>query len=81
MKKRAQGLPITVIIIAVLGLAVLVVLIVMFTSGSNIFSKTVLTCEAKGGQCIAEKECQYEKTSFTCPTKEKPICCINPLSR
>ena len=80
MKTKAQGLPINVIIIAALGLAVLVVLIIFFTSGSSIFSKTILTCEAKGGQCVAENACQFEKTSFIC-TKKEDVCCINPLSR
>ncbi len=79
MKTKAQGLPINVIILLVIGLAVLVVLTVMFTQSSSIFSKTALTCESKGGKCVAEKACQYEETYFKCPKKDEPVCCINPL--
>ena len=79
MNTKSQGLPITTIVIAALGLAVLLVLIIMFTYGSANFSKSTLTCESKGGQCTPQSDCQYQKTSFTCPKKED-ICCINPLS-
>lgn len=80
MEKKAEGLPINVVIIAALGLAVFVVLLIMFTSEAGTFSKNVLTCEAKGGDCVAENSCEYQKTSFKCPTKGD-VCCINPLSR
>lgn len=80
MKTKAQGLPINVVIIAALGLAVFVVLVIILTSQAGTFSKNVLTCEAKGGECVSENNCQYQKTSFKCPQKEN-VCCINPLSR
>ena len=81
MKRKAQGLPINMIIISALALIVLVVTIVIFTKGSSTFTSGALSCQSKGGNCIADKEkCDYEKTSFSCP-REKPVCCLNPLSR
>lgn len=80
MKRKAEGLPINVMIIALLGLAVFFVLLVIFGSSSASFTKTVLSCDAKGGDCIEKEFCQYEKTNFRCPQKEQ-VCCINPLGR
>lgn len=81
MSKKSVELSINVMIMMALGLAVLVVLFIIFTSEAGTFSKTVSSCEAKGGQCVAENDCQYEKTSFKCTEKDKPVCCVNPLSR
>ena len=77
MKKRAEGLPINMIILAILALAVLVVFIVIFTKTSGNFSSVVASCDSKGGECMQENQCQYQKTSLTCPDKQ--VCCINPL--
>lgn len=77
MKKRAEGLPINMIILAILALAVLVVFIVIFTKTSGNFSSTINSCESKGGECVQENQCQYQKTGFTC--LDKQVCCINPL--
>ena len=79
--KKGVELSLNAIIIAALVLTVLVVLIIVFTSEAGIFSKNVLTCEAKGGKCVPDNDCQYQKTNFKCVTKENTICCINPLSR
>ena len=78
MNKKAIELPTNLLIIMALGLAVLVVLFIFFSQSSSIFSKGTISCESRGGECIVENECKYQKTSFTCP-KEKPVCCINPL--
>ena len=58
LKKRdAQGLSITMIIVAVLGLIVLVVMIVIFTkeSGKNI--DILESCGARGGICENPGSC------------------------
>lgn len=81
MKKKSQGLPINVIILLGLGLAVFIVLIILFTSEAGDFSKGILSCEGKGGKCVEKGKCEYEKTSWSCPRKEEPECCYNPLSR
>ena len=54
MRKKAQGLSITTIIVAVIALVVLVVLVAIFTGRIGIFSKgisEVSTCEGLGGGC------------------------------
>ena len=78
MKTKAVELSINVMIMIAIGLAVLVVLFITFTSEAGQFSKNVLTCEAKGGKCVKPQECQFDKMYIKCPDKEQ-ICCINPL--
>lgn len=51
MKRKAQGLPLNVIIIAALALIVLIVLIVIFTGRAGIFTRTLASCKDKGGFC------------------------------
>ena len=81
MEKKGTEMGINVMIYAALALAVLVVLFMIFTSEAGVFSKSALTCEAKGGRCVAKDDCQYQATNFKCSTKEMPICCVNPLER
>lgn len=81
MKKKAMELPINVIIIAGIGLAILIIFFIVFTSEAGEFSKTILTCEGKGGQCINKGTCEYQTTGWQCPKKEFQECCVNPLSR
>lgn len=51
MDKRAQGLPITTIIIAILGIVVLVILFAITTGRLTIFARTTAECP---GTCIGE---------------------------
>ena len=51
MNKKAQGLPINVIIIAAIALIVLVVLVAVFTGRFGIFSKSLDECP---GNCVLE---------------------------
>lgn len=81
MSTKAQGLSINAIILFAIGLVVLVVFFVLFTSEAGDFSKTVTSCESKGGQCIEKGKCQYQTTTWSCSKKEIPECCFNPLSR
>jgi len=69
-------LSITAMIITVLALTVLIVLLVVFTKGSNIFTTGVFDCESKGNEyrCVAEGACQAEKTKFNCPKGQE--CCV-----
>jgi len=75
--KKSQGLPINIIIIAALGLAVLFVLIIIFSNQSGKTISTLESCGGKGGQC-REKECldgEVQVSTAKCDTK-MPICCI-----
>ena len=51
VKKRAQGLSISMIVAAVIGLAVLIIIIAIFAGRVGIFGKSMASCEEKGGFC------------------------------
>ena len=81
---KSQGMPVNVIIIAVLALIVLVVLTVIFTGRVRIFSSTLESCSAKQGHCT--EKCGDQEVSVTaqCPEKGEPKpytkCCVQVLS-
>lgn len=54
MKRKAQGMPLNVIIIAALALLVLVVLTIVFLGKMGSTSKTINSCTDKGGKCAEE---------------------------
>ena len=82
--KKAQGLSIQTIIIAVMALVVLVVMVLIFIGVINpasIFFGQQLSCEARGGTCPLTKE-QCETTegglftaNFQCvqPGTKEPV--------
>jgi len=80
-KKKAQGLSLTVIIIAVLAIIVLVVVIAIFTGKISIFGKELASCTGKGGTCYAE-ECsakgllELKHTDCEKLDASKPHCCL-----
>lgn len=81
MNKKAQGLSITVIIVAVIALLVLVILALVFTGGLGKFGLKVSDCENKGGVCadqcgvdIAE-DYPTPFPEWACP-EEGQVCCI-----
>ncbi|MEK6947430.1 MAG: DUF948 domain-containing protein [Nanoarchaeota archaeon] len=51
VNKKSQGMPINTVIIAAIALAVLVVLIVIFTGGIGKTSQNLGSCVTKGGVC------------------------------
>ncbi len=62
--KKAQGMPLNVIIIAALGLLVLVILAIIFTGKTGTFVKESDKCAVYGGACVAtQEECtgQYQR--------------------
>jgi len=86
MNKRAQGLSLNTIIIAVIVLIVLIVLILLFTGYFGAKFTPVLTdCISAGGECKAS-ECGndiFERKISTivlasCP-EDRPICCKTGL--
>ena len=90
IKRKAQGMPINVIIIAVLALIVLVVLVAIFTGRVRIFSETLQSCTAKQGRCEpydgtfpkCPSSNQAVITNTECDSKKeiKLICCVQVLS-
>jgi len=77
LKKRdAQGLSITFIIVAVLGLIVLVILLVIFTKESGKSVSALESCGARGGDCVSEQECEGTKIPNVCKDRTE-ICCVN----
>ena len=81
IEKRGQGLPINVIILAIIALVVLAVLIFIFTRNVNTFSGDTQRCSFRGGEC-KEKACDsntqqlIEGTDCKAP---KPNCCLTVL--
>lgn len=75
--KKAQGMPINVIIIAALALVVLIVLIAIFTGQASKTVSTLQSCGGIGGRCSEEGNCldtEVEKSDAKCPGNVK--CCI-----
>jgi len=71
LKKRAQGLSITTVVVAVMALIVIVILIGIFKGGIDTFSPGVeslgdatITCTANGGTPTDDDECGEGKSSI-----------------
>ena len=81
--KKSQGLSVNVIIIAALALAVLLVLMVIFTGGIGKTSENLGSCLTKDGKC-ADKDGKcpdgYSIPIFVAgdckESKPKNLCCI-----
>lgn len=81
---KAQGLPISVIVIAALAVIVLFILSAILIARTGIFAKAVGKCP---GECVEERECDLAKGdinlggSLINPNTNKPcedegkICC------
>jgi len=79
--KKAQSMPMNVIIVAALALIVLIILAVVFMNKMGGFVKETDTCTNNGGSCVVEKDgCgqyQVEKTGDVNYKCEKgKICCV-----
>jgi len=72
--KKAQGLPINVIIIIALVLIVLVVLIAIFASRTNIFTSKLSDCSTRGGICKAQ--CLEGEAQLSNLCDENQVCCV-----
>lgn len=81
MKKRAQGMPVNILIIVAIGLIVLIVLAVLIGKNVLDFGRTTSGCEQKGGICVKSiSECSSKDgrvISASCPP-EKKYCCLTP---
>ncbi|MBI2145706.1 hypothetical protein HYU18_05320 [Candidatus Woesearchaeota archaeon] len=82
--KKAQGLSLSTVIIAIIVLVVLVVLVMIFTGYfGKIFTPSVSSCAQQGGSCVATTaDCttSFGETGKTVYVKEcetgKPVCCL-----
>jgi len=88
MSKKAQGLSLNTIIVAIIVLVVLVVLIMLFTGvfGAKV-TPTLTSCEGQGGECLdldTDDKCETafgEKgrtvTASDCKKEDNnKVCCI-----
>lgn len=75
--KKAQGLPLNVIIIAIILLIVMAVVIYIFVGGATDFDKGLKNCESKGGVCKAQ--CSEGEAGIPSICAEGELCCI-PVS-
>ena len=80
--RRAQGLSLNVIIIAVICIAVLVIILVMLVGRSRIFGEATTDCPSKGGSCeIGEgdkgDDCPFGMTKiFGARCEDGYVCCL-----
>lgn len=76
--KRAQGLQIETIIVAVLLITAVVILLFIMTQRTTTLSKGTFSCEAQGAECVkSASECVgggRQTVEFDCPTS-MPVCC------
>lgn len=83
--KKAQGMPINTIIIAIIALVVLVVLIAIFTGRTAIFGKGTAACpgtcnydSCPEGTVLYAGNFTTDKTGASCAGK---ICCIEIVAK
>lgn len=71
MSSKAQGMPINIIIIAAISLLVLVILVIIFTGRTGVFTKESGNCVNNGGVCTTGDcseigELVKESTAYKC---------------
>lgn len=64
--KKSQEMLLSTVAKAAIVLGVLVVLFIIFTSGSQKFSKTINSCEQNAGECVKAGECKERVLNFEC---------------
>lgn len=74
ISKKAQGLSMSVIVIAALVLIVLVVVIGIFTVNSGKFSDDIVSCGVRGGIC--EESCGTNQRQIDAECSEGKQCCL-----
>ena len=77
--KKAQGLPISTIIIFIIGLLVLVIIAVIFIGRSGLFGASLKSCTGQGGTCSTDSCGEGQASVFNHDCREKnqgDYCCI-----
>ncbi|MBS3127909.1 hypothetical protein J4410_02095 [Candidatus Woesearchaeota archaeon] len=82
MFKKAQGLPLNVIVIAAIVLVVMVVIIAIFLGRAGQTGREIAKCENQGGQCMPGTRCNEAAGFVRIPeqcaddsTGEPQVCC------
>lgn len=86
--RKAQGMSLNIIVVAVILIAILVIILIMVGSKTNIFSKSLASCESKGAgaTCVQSGACDgvVHRIGTDCqkrydandPDTSGPICCV-----
>jgi len=80
--RKGQGLSLGFIIVAIIGVAVLVVVLFAFNKGFDAFSADTLSCQGKGGRCQEEPcdpETQVEFFRTDCDENEELTHCCKTV--
>ena len=78
--KKAQGLSLKVIIVAVISLIVLIVVTAIFTGKISIFGENIKDCSSKGGVCVEQGECETYQILTAASCSEGEVCCVEGLT-
>jgi hypothetical protein len=78
MRRHGVEMSMSLIIVIVLGLVLLAILIYVLATKTNLFGKSISSCQEKGGTCKSECDRARESGSsfFSGGCSEGDICCI-----
>lgn len=74
-KRDAQMLSFHVIVMAILALIVLIVSVYIFSTQMGSNTRTLESCEGKGGKCL--DDCKDGKVLYDVDCKGNNVCCIS----
>ena len=80
-KRKAQGLPMRLIVLAVLALIVIIVVITIYFQENEKISGSLESCASKGGVCVTEEKpeggkfCPWEKEIRGVDCGAGKVCC------
>ena len=81
--KKAQGLPFSVIVIAIIVLIVAVVVSLIFVKYVRDSSSEFSSCSLKGGTCedkCTDTQAKFDNTDCSQRTDNKKLCCVQVLN-
>ena len=78
IKRDAQGLPIRLIVLAVIALIIIIVVVFIFSNESSKIVSKLESCGSKGGDCTSEQLCSNGKILYDidCWDSSK-VCCVS----
>lgn len=78
MKKKAQGLPLNVVVVMALLLVMLIILFFILSKGSGKFRRGIGDCSAKKGSCVEKNECAGIAIPLAEQCAASQVCCVLP---